>query len=93
MVILGQDVIVNIEFGHILLKHLEGRSSINNWNIQMEQTASCMSREPLSYGMSYVLIIVIDVRQDRQTPFVLLCVCVCVCVCVNICVRILFWTL
>ena len=64
-----------------------------------------MSHEPLSYGMSCVLNFVIDVRQDRQTPFVLLlswrdpksrqdtcdsAVSLCVCVCVNICVRILF---
>ena len=85
MVILGQYFIVNIEFRHILLKYLQDHSSVHNWNIEMEQTPSYMSREALSYGMSYVLIIVVDVRQDRQTPFVLL-----VCVCVNICVRILF---
>ena len=69
---LGQDVIVSIEFCHIWLKHLEDHISGDNWNIEMEQTWSCMSREALSYDLSCVLMIVVDVRQDRQTPFVLL---------------------
>ena len=95
---LGQDVIVSMKFCHIWLKHLEDNISVDNWSIEMGQTSSCMSREALSYGISYVMMIVVDGRQDRQTPFVLL-VCylgeiqnlakirvtvrlVCVCVCV-----------